>query len=58
MTEHVYKKIEIVGTSKTSIDDAIQKAIGRHRRRSKISIGLKLVKYAAMSWLRKRTITK
>lgn len=29
MTEHVYKKTEFVGSSKTSIDDAIQKAIGK-----------------------------
>ncbi len=29
MTEHVYKKTEIVGSSKTSIEDAIEKAIER-----------------------------
>jgi flavin-binding protein dodecin len=28
-TEHVYKVIELVGTSPTSSDDAIQNAIGR-----------------------------
>ena len=27
MSEHVYKKIELVGTSKVSIEDAIQNAI-------------------------------
>lgn len=29
MSEHVYKKTEIVGTSKTSIEDAIEQAIER-----------------------------
>lgn len=29
MDHHVYKKIEITGTSATSIEDAIQNAIGR-----------------------------
>lgn len=29
MTDHVYKKVELVGSSKTSIEDAIQNAIGR-----------------------------
>jgi flavin-binding protein dodecin len=28
-TDHVYKVIELVGTSEKSIDDAIQTAIGR-----------------------------
>ena len=27
MSEHVYKKIELVGSSKTSIEDAVQNAI-------------------------------
>ena len=27
MSDHVYKKIEVVGSSKTSIEDAIQNAI-------------------------------
>jgi len=27
MSDHVYKKVEIVGSSKTSIEDAIQTAI-------------------------------
>jgi flavin-binding protein dodecin len=27
MSEHVYKKIELVGSSKTSIEDAVQSAI-------------------------------
>ncbi len=27
MSEHVYKKIELVGTSTTSIEDAVQNAI-------------------------------
>lgn len=27
MSEHVYKKIELTGSSKTGIDDAIQRAI-------------------------------
>ena len=27
MSDHVYKKIELVGSSKTSVEDAIQKAI-------------------------------
>ena len=29
MTDHVYKKIEITGTSSTSLEDAIQKAVAR-----------------------------
>ena len=29
MEDHVYKKIEIIGTSETSSDDAIQNAISR-----------------------------
>ena len=29
MTEHVYKVVELVGTSKDGVDDAIQTAIGR-----------------------------
>ncbi len=27
MSEHIYKKIELVGSSKVSIEDAIQKAV-------------------------------
>ncbi|WP_339489304.1 dodecin [Pseudomonas sp. EL_65y_Pfl2_R95] len=27
MSEHIYKKVEVVGSSKTSIDDAINNAI-------------------------------
>jgi dodecin len=29
MSEHIYKRIELVGSSATSSDDAIQKAIAR-----------------------------
>lgn len=29
MSDHIYKKTEIVGSSKTSIEDAIEKAIER-----------------------------
>ena len=29
MSDHVYKKTEIVGSSETSIEDAIEKAIAR-----------------------------
>ncbi len=29
MTHHVYKKIEITGTSEVSVEDAIKNAIGR-----------------------------
>jgi flavin-binding protein dodecin len=29
MTDHVYKKIELVGSSQTSIEDAIQNAISK-----------------------------
>jgi flavin-binding protein dodecin len=29
MSEHVYKQIELTGSSKTSIEDAIQKAIAK-----------------------------
>ncbi len=29
MPEHVYKVVELVGTSKTGVDDAIQTAIAR-----------------------------
>jgi flavin-binding protein dodecin len=29
MDEHVYKTIELTGSSKTSIEDAIQKAVAR-----------------------------
>jgi dodecin len=32
MTEHVYKVVELVGTSKDSIEDAIQTAINRANR--------------------------
>lgn len=28
MSDHVYKKIEVVGSSKKSVEDAIQNAIG------------------------------
>ena len=29
MSDHVYKKVEIVGSSKTGIEDAVNNAIGR-----------------------------
>lgn len=29
MSEHVYKKVELVGTSTTSVTDAIEKAIAK-----------------------------
>ncbi len=29
MADHIYKKIEIVGTSETGVDDAIRNAIAR-----------------------------
>ncbi|MFW5691307.1 MAG: dodecin [Chloroflexota bacterium] len=29
MSDHVYKKIELVGSSRTSIEDAVQNAINR-----------------------------
>jgi len=29
LTEHVYKKVELVGTSMTSVTDAIEKAIAK-----------------------------
>ncbi|HYE29866.1 MAG TPA: dodecin [Methylomirabilota bacterium] len=29
MRDHVYKKVEIVGSSKTGIEDAVNNAIGR-----------------------------
>ena len=29
MTDHVYKQIELTGTSASGIEDAVQKAIGR-----------------------------
>lgn len=29
MSEHVYKMLELTGSSKTSIEDAVQKAISR-----------------------------
>ena len=29
MSEHVYKKIELTGSSKTSIEDAVQSAVAR-----------------------------
>jgi flavin-binding protein dodecin len=29
MSDNVYKKIEIVGTSETSLEDAIQSAVGK-----------------------------
>lgn len=32
MTEHIYKVVELVGTSKDSIEDAIQTAIKRANR--------------------------
>lgn len=32
MDEHIYKVIELTGSSRTSVDDAIQGAIGRAAR--------------------------
>jgi dodecin len=32
MTDHVYKLVELAGTSSTSVDDAIRTAIGRASR--------------------------
>ncbi len=32
MSEHVYKKIEIVGTSEKSIEDAVRQAVGRAKK--------------------------
>jgi dodecin len=29
MSDHVYKKVELIGSSKTSVDDAIKNAISR-----------------------------
>ena len=29
MTDHVYKKVELVGSSKTSVNDAIETAVSR-----------------------------
>ena len=29
MTDHIYKQIELTGTSKTSIEDAVQRAINK-----------------------------
>lgn len=29
MSDHIYKQVEITGTSKTSIEDAVQKSIQR-----------------------------
>lgn len=29
MSDHVYKKIDVVGSSKTSVEDAIQQAVKR-----------------------------
>jgi len=29
MSNHVYKKVELIGSSKTSVDDAIKNAISR-----------------------------
>jgi dodecin len=29
MTAHIYKKIELVGTAKTSVEDAVQNAISK-----------------------------
>lgn len=29
MSDHVYKRVEVVGSSETSIEDAIEKAIAR-----------------------------
>jgi flavin-binding protein dodecin len=29
MVDHVYKKLELTGTSTTSIEDAVQRAIGK-----------------------------
>ena len=29
MSDHVYKKLELVGSSKTSIEDAVQNALAR-----------------------------
>lgn len=32
MSDHVYKKIEIVGSSKTSIEDAVQNAVNKAKQ--------------------------
>jgi len=32
MSDHVYKKIELTGTSRTSIEDAVNNAIGKASR--------------------------
>jgi flavin-binding protein dodecin len=32
MSDHVYKKIELTGTSKTGIEDAVNNAIGKASR--------------------------
>ena len=39
MAEHVYKSIEITGSSRTSVEDAINGAIARARRRCTTSAG-------------------
>ena len=38
MSDHIYKQIELTGSSKSSVKDAIQNAIGRNKRHCSWSI--------------------
>jgi len=41
MNEHVYKQIELTGSSKTSIEDAVQSAITKASKSCTICVGFK-----------------
>ena len=57
MSDHVYRIIEIAGSSEKSIEDAIQTAVGRASRICGRSAGLRWCRRAAMSkTVRSRTI--
>ena len=36
MTDHIYKKIEITGTSRNSVEEAVQNALSRAKRTVKM----------------------
>ena len=47
MNEHIYKQIELTGSSKTSMEDAVQNAISKPRRRFITCTGFKSSRAAA-----------
>ena len=49
MPDHVYRIIEVAGSSEKSIEDAIQNAVGRARAPCGRSVGLRSCKRVATS---------